>query len=104
VDKGKSFLLTYDSSEPEITNRLSQKALQDITENRARLVPIIKTKILQGRQNIALRGPRDDGKLLETKDSISNQGNFRAMLQFRIHAGDTVFEEHLKIRLQEQQI
>jgi len=59
-------------------------------------VPIIKTIILHGRQNIPLRGRRDGGSLLEADDCTSNQGNFRALLNFRIDAGDTELKEHLQ--------
>ena len=87
-------------------------------ENRKRLEPIVKTIILCGRQNIALRGHRDDGKLVlavgktaiddgggddidapesQLSDSeVNNDGNFRALLQFRTDApGDKQLQRHL---------
>jgi len=78
-------------------------------ENRKRLEPIVKTIILCGRQNIALCGHRDDGKLVsaagktaiddgggddldatesqQSDSEVNNDGNFRACLQFRTDAG-----------------
>ena len=51
-----------------------------------------------GRQNIPLRGHRDDGPLLvDDENSISNnEGNFRELLRYRIEAGDKILENHLK--------
>lgn len=68
-----------------------------IEENRLRLLPIIKTIILCGKQNIPLRGHRDDGNLTEEdgSGSIANEGNFRSLLRFRIDAGDTVLKNHI---------
>ena len=44
-----------------------------------------------GRQGIALRGHRDDA----SSDDL-NQGNFKALVQFRIDAGDVGLDAHLK--------
>jgi len=66
-------------------------------ENQKKLVPIVKTIILSGRQNIALRGHRDDSPLLLQKSGgHKNEGNFRELLRFRTNAGDKVLESHLK--------
>ena len=71
-------------------------------ENRRRLAPIVNTILLCGRQNMALRGHRDDGCLLQDdggqdKTSIvKNEGNFSALLKFRIDAGDNALKEHLE--------
>ena len=52
---------------------------------------IIKCLEVCGRQGISLRGHRDD----ETSDS-ANKGNFKALIDIRIDAGDTILEERLK--------
>ena len=45
-----------------------------------------------------MRGHRDDWPaLLERDDDIHNAGNFHALLQFRVDAGDQVLKEHLKM-------
>ena len=49
-----------------------------------------------GRQNIALRGHRDSGTDLEVQGAPSNHGNFWALLNFRISAGDTHLRDHLQ--------
>ncbi len=65
--------------------------------NQQKLSSIFKTIELCGRRNIALRGHRDDATSIEKDVSDSeNHGNFRALLNFRIDAGDTVLAEHLR--------
>ena len=70
-------------------------------ESRARLVPIVKTIILCGRQNFALRGHGNyGGPACEDDDNMhseitKNSGNFRALLQFRVDAGDAQLHKHL---------
>jgi len=54
-----------------------------------------------GRQNIPFWGHRDDGQLrlsFTTEDGVSsiNEGNFRELLKFRVKAGDSTLENHLK--------
>ena len=60
-------------------------------------MPIVKTVILYGRIGIAYRGHSDDGKLHPEKPIAVADGNFRAILAFRIDAGDTILEKHLLI-------
>ena len=49
----------------------------------------MNTLILCGKQNIALREHGDAGR-------GGNQGNFHALLKFRLDAGDTTLESHFK--------
>jgi len=54
-----------------------------------RLLPIIQTIILCGRQEIALCGTNDYGPLsLDNSESIYNDGNFRALLRTRVSCED----------------
>ena len=48
-----------------------------------------------GRQGIALRGHRDDHTQVVSA-LHSNHGNFLALLQFRVEAGDQVLDNHMK--------
>ena len=99
VESGKNFLACYYKPEIDIANQISTQRKAQVAENRDRLRPIIKTIILCGRQNIPLRGHRDDGQILSTNtdhsDVSSAEGNFRALLKFRIDAGDSVLKRHL---------
>ncbi|XP_046844785.1 52 kDa repressor of the inhibitor of the protein kinase-like [Xenia sp. Carnegie-2017] len=63
-----------------------------IQYNRDVLGSIIKTIILPGRQNLPLRGHRDDSKYFLS----SNPGNFQAFLNFRVDAGDAKLEKHFE--------
>ena len=67
-----------------------------VASNHQKLASIFKVVVLCGRQNIALRGHRDNITNLE-KDTLSteNHGNFWALLNFRVDSGDTVIGEHL---------
>jgi hypothetical protein len=57
----------------------------------------VKTAIFCGRQGIPLRGHSDTGTLaLPDGDPVVNDGNFRALLHFRIDAGDVALNEHLE--------
>lgn len=84
----------YRQPQKEVVNQVNAERLRQVRENRERLQPIIKTIIFLGRQNIPLRGHRDDGPIVEA--SVANQGNFKAMLQFRVDAGAKMLEDHLK--------
>ena len=108
VEAGKNFLLTYHQPGIEIVNQLDTRRQAEIKENRERLKPIIKTIIFSGRQNISSRGHRDDGGFFHSTNdtkgkenqnqqtSVINDGNFRALLRFRIDAGDTQLQHHLE--------
>ena len=105
VVRASQFCSNYKKRESIITC-LDSGLRQQVEENRNRLKPIVKTVILCGRQNFALRGHRDDGLVLTPRDDetceqvndavvTSKSSNFRALLNFRVDAGDTILEEHL---------
>ncbi|KAE9542517.1 hypothetical protein AGLY_003378 [Aphis glycines] len=66
----------------------------EIQHDRKKIQPIIKTIILRGRQGIALRGHRDSG-LIDLQHN-TNDGNFRALLRFRVEADDKELTDHLQ--------
>lgn len=100
VEAGKSFLSIFHKPETSIINQVSSQRMTQINENRERLRPIVKTIIFCGKQNIALRGHRDSGKLLNeisgNESVVADEGNFRALLKFRIDSGDTTLQNHLE--------
>lgn len=67
-----------------------------IEENRKAVLPIISTILFCGRQGIALRGHKDWGPLTLSEDTVCNDGNFRALLRFRVEGGDTSLKTHLE--------
>ena len=58
------------------------------------LQSIVETIVFYGRQNIPLRGHRDSGLDVESSATTSH-GNFWALLEFRVAAGDSVLRDHL---------
>ena len=74
--------------------QMHQAMAERIAANHKKLTSIIKTIVLCGGQNIALHGHRDSAIDLEM-DTSRNYGNFWALLQFRVDAGDTILQEHL---------
>lgn len=102
VLKANEFQRCFKNPKDNICNILDTARRLQIKENRARLVPIIKCIIFLGRQGLAFRGHRDDGELRLTDDDSSNQsivsqeGNFRALLKFRVESGDEQLASHLQ--------
>lgn len=102
VEAGKSFLKTFHNPAFEVVNQVCVQREAQVKENRDRLRPIISTIIFCGRQNISLRGHRDDGALYkcntdEKIDSpVANDGNFRALLRLRVESGDSILQHHLE--------
>lgn len=72
------------------------KKIQHIIEvNRKRLVPLIKTIIFCGQNNLPLRGHRDDGEFDSESAITGGQGIFRSLLAFRLDSGDEILNDHL---------
>ena len=71
--------------------------LQEINiRNLAVLETIVKIVLLCSRQNLALRGHRDDSQY--TNDKNINTGNVSAFLRYRVDGGDELLQEHFKKR------
>ena len=99
VEAGNSFVAACHNPVLEVINQVSSQRLGQVRENRERLIPIVKTVIFLGRQNIPFRGHRDDGPLLCDKNAMDehkNEGNFRELLRFRIEAGDHALGNQMK--------
>mgnify|MGYP000751363744 FL=1 len=86
-----AFKTTNENPAARIDVSISDSNSSTVSRNREILKSIIKCLEFCGRQGIALRGHRDD----ETSSSF-NHGNFKALLDLRIDAGDTTIENHLK--------
>ena len=80
----------------DVYSQINSQHRQNVKDSRNRLIPIIKTIILCGRIGIALRGHRDHGQLDLSKEIEKEEGNFRALLAYRVDAGDNVLKEHLE--------
>ena len=81
VSSAAAFVSNIEKPELDIHNQINQQRKELVLENRKRLIPIVQSIIFLGRQNISLRGHRDDSAIQE--DSTANEGNFRALLRYR---------------------
>lgn len=70
-----------------IDQQLNAAVASQVAKNREKLHPIVKTFLLCGRQNLALRGRRKD-------ECSKNPGNFKALNDFRVDGGE-VLKNHL---------
>ena len=85
-----NFLRTLRQQITPIDQQLDNLLHQQIAKNRQIMKSLFKTVILCGR-NFALRGRRDDDPSNE-----SLQGNFQALLTFRIDSGEILLRKHLE--------
>ena len=93
ITKCDEYLCVMQGQQPSIAQRFN-KSVADT--NRQILKSIIETLILCGRQNIPLRGHRDNLTDIERyPEDSSGHGNFGALLKFRIRSGDHVLSKHL---------
>jgi len=73
----------------DIRSRLDKARQAQVQKNREALLPIIDTLLTCARQNIALCGHRgEDEALVGCSEPAENDGNFRALLRYRMHGGD----------------
>ena len=98
VVRAEGFLITMVYKQPDIRHTLNKVMDERIKKNRLKLTSIFETVLFCGRNNIALRGHRDNATDVE-KDTYTSEnpshGNFRALLQFRVQAGDTILADHI---------
>ena len=80
----ENFLSTSRNPEKNIQAQIESERRNTITRNREMIKSVVKCVHFCGKQCIALRGHRDDS----SADERSNKGNFLALLEFRIDAGD----------------
>ena len=95
VEKAEAFRAVMENRAPSIDRLLSCRRAQLVAENRSKLKSIAATIIFCGRQALSLRGHRDDGPVL-LSETLVGRGNFQALLQFRIDAGDEVLRHNLE--------
>ena len=88
------FFKVMDGNQPAVDVQINHALQERIAKNRRILSSIVKTVIFCGKQNLSLRGHRDDSRYLP--DASFNTGNFQNLLEFRIDAGDRVLEEHFR--------
>ncbi|XP_026819121.1 52 kDa repressor of the inhibitor of the protein kinase-like [Rhopalosiphum maidis] len=95
--RADNFVAVYSKNCQNIIQKLDSARTIQIYQNRKRLIPIIQTIIICGRQEIALRGTSDYGPLsLDNSEPTYNDGNFRALLRMRISCEDKNLTYHIE--------
>lgn len=83
-------MLRHNDPSLRIDAKITEQAGVNFEKNVETLNSIIKCLEFCGRQGIPIRGHRDDS----TSCSL-NKGNFNALLDMRIDAGDEILKRHL---------
>ncbi|XP_008185846.1 zinc finger MYM-type protein 1-like [Acyrthosiphon pisum] len=88
----------FNKHQNSVAVQLDTKFKLEIEENRLFIQPIIETILVCGRQQgLALRGHKDYGPIqFETPFPTENDGNFRALLRYRVNGGDQIFRQRLQ--------
>ena len=87
----ENFLRNMRREAVPIDQQINNLLQQQINRNREILKSLFKTIIFCGKNNIALRGRRDDDP-----QNASLAGNFQALLEFRIDSGGQTLKHHLE--------
>ena len=93
VEAAASFVATRKDRQKDIRFQLDAQAGEEERLARDRLLPIMELITVCGKQNIALRGHEDSGRV--GGSSQKNEGNFRALLRYRAGA-DLNLKKHLE--------
>ena len=92
-----AFVERMSGKQESVLIQLREGTRETIQYNRKKLCSITEIFVLCRRQNIALRGLHDSGTDMEgVQVASTNHGNFCALLNFRISAGDTILRDHLQ--------
>ena len=86
-----NFLTNMRREAVPIDQQINNLLQRQISKNRKILKSLFKTVIFCRKNNIALRGRRDDDP-----QNASLSGNFQALLAFRIDSGDQTLQHHLE--------
>ena len=94
VELASNFEKMFRNPKGDIAHLLDQSLAEQESKARKALLPIVKTVLFCGRQGLALRGHNERSNIVT--HSGHNDGNFRALLRFRIDAGDADLQHHLE--------
>jgi len=93
-----NFLNMLKNPSRAIDKIIDNEKTKQILQNRKNIIPIIEAVILCGRQNLALRGHRDSGKIEINDSKVINdksEGNFREIIRYRAQ-GDIEMKTYLE--------
>jgi len=91
----ENFISVYCNKELDICQKIDSARANQIAENKKKLIPVIQTIILCGRQELALRGTSDAGPLT-LDEPIHNDGTFRALMRMRMNFGDKMMTDRIE--------
>nr|CAH7736446.1 unnamed protein product [Callosobruchus chinensis] len=93
----QNFLKAYENPEREISNILDSNRLEQVHDNRKKILSIINTITFLGKQNIALRGHREDSNITEPSTEV-NRGNLLEFIHHRIETcgEDLILKNHFE--------
>ena len=97
--QAEAFINAMRNPEKDVTGQLDTAAQRQFEENRQILVSIINSVLFLARCGVALRGHREGGRLQyvdSCHDVTSNEGNLRALLQFKAASGNEILKRHLQ--------
>ena len=92
--KAQLFLDNIEQRTTDIQTFIDKAMNERIKANRTVLKSICKCVLLCGKQNLPIRGHRDDAKHIS--DRSFNSGNFQALIDFRVESGDSVLRDYLE--------
>ena len=90
----RNFVVTMDNKASRVDLMLDKKAKEQLERNREVLRSILRCLEFCARQEIALRGHRDDETSTDADKSL---GNLKSLLLLCCQSGDHVLKQHLEI-------
>ncbi len=90
IEAGKLHISVHDEPKQSLPYQISKVNQEQFEKNSHILECIVKVLLLCGKQNLALRGHRDDSTSTE-----SNKGNFLAVLNL-MSESDKILQDHIQ--------
>ena len=88
---------TKPGAQKDVRSLVEVQCTKEALQNRSILKSIVETVLLCARQNIAFRGNLECGPICtDGSEPEHNDGNFRALLRYRLKGGDTILKQHLE--------
>ena len=92
VVRATEFIKCMESVQLQIHQVMDTKSQELVNKNRQIIASIARTVHFLAKQNLPLRGLRDDCQYYDCKDI--NTGNFQELLKFQCESGDTCLKLH----------
>ena len=98
VVKDKFYKTAIEARHDDVLSQLDKAHQEEVLRNRSYLLSIADTVLMCARQNLALRGHRNEVGCVSVNgaEPEENDGNFRALLRYRIRGGDNQLASFVK--------